>query len=385
MSGNFIATICDAGGQLSQLVFSLTEGSAGNRGRGCFLLAIGSTESSDVPGISAAGATAEMRRMTPAFDAEALVLGRTSSGERVPVSPTGIVSPVVVTRAALGFLDCDTVVVNCGSFVAPAVGCITAGTTVARCLSTGQALEHSHVERLFRCGFESGLELRDRYEYLVVGECVPGGTTTALAVLKGLGYDADRLLSSSLPEANHQLRERLVNQGLERAGLYRDGCRVNRTREILPLEAVAACGDPMQPFVAGLALSASATVPVILAGGSQMLAVWALISEIAYRDGMDLVSRSLAVITTKWVAFDRSAGIRRLAELVAAPFAASCPSFAKSRHSGLRAYEDGHVKEGVGAGGAMAAAYLIGNADPDSLVEAVDASYDQLVLAMTPA
>jgi uncharacterized protein (TIGR00303 family) len=287
----------------------------------------------------------------------------------------------VLTRAALSFLNSDTVVVDCGSFIPPGIDCLTSGTRVARCLSTGDALELSYVDSLFRAGSELGRRLSNQYHYLVVGECVPAGTTTALAVLKGLGYEADGLLSSSLPEANHDLRGRLVSEGLERSGFYRGGVRSRPAGAFNPLQVVAACGDPMQPVVAGVAIAASSAIPVVLAGGSQMLAVWALASAIARRDGIDLKSRSLGILTTKWVAFDRSAAIKRLAELVDAPFAAACPDFRRSRHAGLRAYEDGHVKEGVGAGGAMATAHLAG-VSAERLLDAVDATYDQLVLGV---
>jgi len=380
MNQDFIARIHDPAGVLSRFLTELkTRAAKPDNRRGCFALALGCTETSDVPGISAAGATAHLRRMTPAVDAEALVLGHTVSGARIPVSPAGIASPVVLTRAALSFLNSDTVVVDCGSFVPPGIDCVTSGTRVAKCLSSGRALELSYVKRLFRRGVELGERLSKQYEYLVVGECVPGGTTTALAVLKGLGYQADGLLSSSLPEANHDLRGRLVNEGLERSGFYRGGVRWQSALKISSMQVVAACGDPMQPVVAGLALAASSAIPVVLAGGSQMLAVWALISDIARRDGVNLKACSIGIVTTKWVAFDRSAAIKRLAELVDAPFAAACPDFRLSRHAGLRAYEDGHVKEGVGAGGAMATAHLSG-VSPESLLHAVDAAYEQLVL-----
>jgi NaMN:DMB phosphoribosyltransferase len=90
----------------------------------------------------------------------------------------------------------------------------------------------------------------------------------------------------------------------------------------------------------------------------------------------------VAVITTKWVAYDVNAGAAMLAELVGAPFAAACPNFRRSRHPGLRAYEDGHVKEGAGAGGSMAAAHLTAGASELEIVEAVDKTYDELVLGI---
>jgi uncharacterized protein (TIGR00303 family) len=343
---------------------------AGARGR--FVLALAGTQTSDREGISAAGVSAEARRATPAVDAEALVLGHPVGGP-LPVSPAGIVSPVVITRAALRFLECQIVVVDCGTFLRPAVECETVGQLVGQCISTGAALPLAAVQKLFEAGTALGHRLSAGAEYLIVGECVPGGTTTAMALLTAFGHDVRMLLSSSMPAANHEARFALVREGLARSGLTRDDCRFD------PLRAVAAVGDPMQPVVAGMALSAARRVPVMLAGGSQMLAVWAFAREMAYSREINFLPERLGVVTTKWVAFDRSADCAQLARLLAVPFAAACPDFATSRHAGLRAYEDGHVKEGVGAGGAVAAAHLVAQASEPELMGALDVTYDQMV------
>ncbi|MBZ0187103.1 MAG: hypothetical protein K8F91_12725, partial [Candidatus Obscuribacterales bacterium] len=104
-----------------------------------FYLCVGSTKSSDIEGISAAGSNAEARRLTPRFDAEALVLGETTDGESIPVSPAGIVSPVVLTRASLKVMESDIRIVDCGSFMPPRIDTIQAGNLPAQCVSTGAA------------------------------------------------------------------------------------------------------------------------------------------------------------------------------------------------------------------------------------------------------
>jgi len=373
MTSEFVYSLNDPGGQLAILLGALKSSCRSRGGR--FVLCVGSTETSDVPGISAAGASPELRRLTPSIDAEVLVLGRTVGGQRLPVSPAGIVSPVVITRAALRLLGLPVIVVDCGSFRPPAVERVTAGIRVARCLSTGRALDQDHVEQLFEAGVRLGNELRSQCDYLILAECVPAGTTTALGLLTALGQQVNGLISSSLPESDHAVRQQLVDRGAALSGL--SAARARR----MPLLAVAALGDPMQPVAAGIALSASQRIPVVMAGGSQMLAVWALVRTSAGRQGVRLPPGNLGVITTKWVAFDRSAGSSRLASLLEAPFAAACPDFTRSRHGGLRAYERGHVKEGVGAGGAMAVASLTGGASPEQILQAIDTVYDELVLA----
>lgn len=374
MNTGFVTAINNPGDALFELIERLQASSCRNgESGGRFVLAVGSTATSDLPGISAAGASPELRRLTPRIDAEILALGRTVDGMSLPVSPAGIVSPVVITRAALGLMRMPVSIVDCGSFNPPGISDASVGSKVARCLSTGNALDIADVEMLFQAGLQVGQGLHRDADYAIVGECVPGGTTTALGVLTALGYQVHGLLSGSLPHPDHMLKRRLVDEGLSKAFLSQ------RAVADEPLRAVAAVGDPVQPVVAGIALGASRKIPIVLAGGSQMLAIWALIQELARAEGWPVEPGSIAVVTTKWVAFDQSADPARLASLLAAPFAAACPDFRKSRHAGLQAYEDGNVKEGVGAGGAMAVAHLTGCATADQILDATDRTYDELV------
>ena len=368
----FICSLNNPDSRLDKFIEALT---GAIKSPGNFALCVGSTATSDLEGISAAGADGESRRLTPAIDAEALALGKPVSAKSLPVSPKGVVSPVVLSRAMLNLLGCSIDVFDCGAFYPPKMNCTTVSSTHASRIDSGAALELSVARRLFTAGEAVGKQLALKGSYVIIGECVPGGTTTALGVLTALGYDAGRLVSSSMPSADHERRRKLVSDGLLKSGLTHDS--VNRE----PLLAVSAVGDPMQPFACGVALGASSVVPVILGGGSQMLAVWALARAIVGVEEMR--RRTLGVITTKWVAFDSGADVAALAKLVDAPFAASCPDFNQSRHNGLRLYEDGNVKEGVGAGALMALASLSGF-DEQKIRHAIDVAYDAMVIEEAP-
>jgi uncharacterized protein (TIGR00303 family) len=366
---DFIRVVNDPDGSGANLLHNLR----GKKGK--FFLCLGSTATSDIPGISAAGATPEMRRLTPAIDAEALLTGSSSTHPTIPVSPLGIVSPVIITRACLNLLDIEISIVDCGTFAPPAVLALKAGTRVAQCVSTGAALPLDEVASLFARGKSVGREDSRDCDYVAVAECVPGGTTTAMGVLTALGWDVRNALSSSLPQSGHNSRYELVVQGLKRSGWAPDSWHEQ------PLSAVAAVGDPMQPFAAGLAMGAGENVPVLLGGGSQMLAVFALIRAL-----QDTLPNRPApkghlpvVCTTKWVAFDPTAKTEELSVTVGAPYVASCPDFNRSRHQGLRAYEEGNVKEGVGAGVALLLAHAVGGYSAVQLQSAIDDTYDQLV------
>ena len=373
MTSDFVRTVNSPNGEIADLLASLS----GRKGKGAFFLCVASSESSDIEGISAAGASPELRRFTPSIDAEALVTGSPAGGAELPVSPTGVVSPVVITRACTELAGFGITVVDCGTFKTPDLPDVKRiGKGGAKCVSTGFAQNYEDVRELFYAGLEIGGQVSDDVEYLIMGECVPAGTTTALGVLTALGVNAVGLVSSSLQQTDHGTKGRLVSEGLKAASLT-----LAEIQE-LPLKAVSAVGDPMQPFVAGLALAASTKIPVILGGGSQMLAVFALAQSLLKSD-MKVLDRSqehrISVITTKWVVDDKTANVGELARMVGAPFACACPNFRLSRHEGLRSYEDGNVKEGVAAGASMVAAHIAGGATPDEIVAAIDRTYDDMV------
>jgi uncharacterized protein (TIGR00303 family) len=365
MNNSMLKTLHDPASQSDKLTTLLKERKVQ------FLLALGSTKTSDIPNVSAAGASSEMRRLTPSIDADLLLTGRLRQGDSFPVSPLGIVSPVVITKACLELLQVEPIIVDCGTFRRPTRCNLTAGTIVANSVSSGQALPEGQVFDLFKQGLAFAKSFKESFvrgECFIIGECVPGGTTTALAVLKGLGVAADGLVSSSLPAVNVE-QKKLVDTGLAKlAG------------EIDPFAILAAVGDPMQPFVAGFVTEASQHTAVILAGGSQMLAVYHLCRRLKPLYAHGFAAENTVVVTTKWVVEDRYSNAAQLSIIIDAPFFAAYPDFTTSRFGGLKAYEDGHVKEGLGAGALMAAAAMKLSLSNEALMEAIDTVYQNVVL-----
>ena len=216
-------------------------------------------------------------------------------------------------------------------------------------------MTQAKVEHLFGQGLAWGEKLAQTKDYLILGECVVGGTTTALALLTALGIEAKGMVNSSHRCCNHQQKWSLVRRGLSEANISGD-----RTRE--PFSLVAAIGDPMQIVAAGMAIAASRNGGVMLAGGTQMLAVYALIEAIAKYHQISVELSNIAIGTTRWVAEDPTGNTVGLAKIIGSvPLLASGLSFATSRYPSFRAYESGYVKEGVGAGGCAIAAHLIQN------------------------
>ena len=346
---------------------------AGLRGlRPLFCCVVGHTDICEVPGISAAGAAPELRPFTAAADLEALHHGRPRCLPSLPLNPLGPPSPVVITAAALRLGQLPYRFASAGLRVEPDAPFERLGSTPGLDIRLGRAVPNA--AELFARGRALGRRLAREAPYLVVGESVPGGTTTALALMLALGLQAEGKVSSSAGENPHPLKAALVRTAL--AAAWPDG----RPDEPEPLAAAAAVGDTMQPAAAGLALGALESVPVLLAGGTQMAAVLALMAAVERRAGRSLPAGRLAVATTRWVAHDPSADLVGLANQIGStPFLAANLDFGASRHAGLRRYEEGLVKEGVGAGGAALAAMLAADLGPDQMLAEVDRVFDALI------
>lgn len=334
-----------------------------------FACILGFTDTGLIPGISAAGATPHDRQFTCLADAEFLYNGpQTQPQYPLPPLEAGA-SPVLISRAVIEALDIPLYLFNAGLPLLPPVPAINLGGSKAKCLTSGNALELQTVKHLLEQGLIWGAKLAatTNDSYVILGECVVGGTTTALAVLMGLGIAAAGKVNSSHPQCNHAQKLAVVTTGLNIAG-WEIGAK-----KMSPLELVAAVGDPMQIATAGMAIAASRTCGVMLAGGTQMLAVYALMDAIAREYALIWNPERVVVGTTGWVAQDTTGDTIGLANDVSGvPLLAAQLSFAGSRYPQLQAYDRGYVKEGVGAGACAIASHLMANWTPHQLLEAVE-------------
>ncbi len=337
-------------------------------------LVLGFTATGLLPGISAAGATPTDRRFTALADAEFLVSGpQKNPVYALPPLHQGA-SPVYLSRAVVSEQGISVDVFDAGLPVSPPIPHLHLGGTPAQCVTTGQAMSLETVHHLWQQGLHWGTILANRAaDYLLLAECVVGGTTTALAMLMALGFDAAGKVNSSHPRCNHAQKIAVVKQGLGRAHLPAS------TGYIDALKIVAAVGDPMQPVVAGMAMAASQVKPVMLAGGTQMLAVYGLMNALAKAHAYDWSPQRVVIGTTRWVAEDPTGDTVGLAKAVKATLLASQLSFRQSRFAALRAYEAGFVKEGVGAGACAIAASLYQGWDQSQLLTAVESLLPQKI------
>ena len=328
-------------------------------GRFLFSFVISYTETCEIPGITFAGADKDLIQFTPPADAEYLHYGYCKTIDKIPMTPDGKPTPGLLTKTALESASIPHMTVNAGSKIPPQLPFVDTGMTFGKNISTQDAMTDSQVSHAVDYGRIVGRSMASLTDCLIIGESIPGGTTTALAVLKALDFDAK--VSSSIPNNPIELKNQIVNSALARIDSEH------------PYSIVAKVGDPMIPFVAGMLSSASSVSNVILAGGTQMAAVLAFASKIGFNED------KTAIGTTSYITHDDSANfINLVKEIADIPAISVNPGLENSKYPGLNAFSEGFAKEGVGAGGSIISSMIKTGNDSTKYLEMVEKEYDRL-------
>jgi uncharacterized protein (TIGR00303 family) len=333
-----------------------------------FVCVISYTATSEIPGLTIAGANAELVKYTSPADAEFLYHGRCSCIDVVPATPDGKPTPALITRTALQLARIPLLIVDAGAKVKPSIPYVSFGVEPGRNVMNENAMDISSVKRAFEYGELLGKQLAIMSDLTVVGESIPGGTTTALAVLRALGIDARFKVSSSMPENPHNLKNKVVDSAIER--VITEIGRISS-----PFEAISTLGDPMMPSIAGIASGVlSASGKVMLAGGTQMSAIVAILKHL----GRTL--NGLYIGTTTYVTKDPSSDLFGLVRMASerVPILSCDLHLGESSKPGLQAFAKGFVKEGVGAGGASVVAITKsrGKITGKKLMSAIEKEYE---------
>lgn len=340
---------------------------------GIFVCTIATTETAQIPGISAAGATPELRRYTAQADVEYLFYGKTFTIKEIPKNPLGPPSPVIITKASIDLMKLPIFIIDAGCETKPYVPSIVLRDKGLKCITTGNAFKDGGKE-LVEKTMVLAEELLKFDRYIVLGESVPGGTTTALSLLSFLGIDAFGKVSSSMSDNAHGLKEEIVKKAHRNSKLSKELILKN------PVKIVESIGDSMQLVNAVLTIYMSKKTPVILAGGTQMLAVAAFIEVLENYLKEKANWNNIAVATTRWVACDEKADFIGLANSIKKlKYVFACNlNFSNSRMEGLKGYEQGLVKEGVGAGGIVTAGFIKKEFTPKKLLARIENLFENM-------
>jgi uncharacterized protein (TIGR00303 family) len=324
-----------------------------------FSLVISYTATSEIPGITMAGEHPDLIKFTGPADAEFIHYGYCKSISVIPMTPDGKPTPALLTKTALEAASIPSIIVNAGSKVQPKLPFIDMNLDCGKNIRKEPALSMEEVGKAVEYGRIIGRFLGASTDCVVVGESIPGGTTTALGVLEGLGIRG--LVSSSMPENPIRLKTQIVKDALKRL----------QSKD--PFEIISQLGDPMIPTVAGILSTASEISKVILAGGTQMAAVLAFAKSIGFE------GKNTSIGTTSYVTEDESANlVETISQILDIPILVAKLKLAESEISGLRSYAEGFVKEGAGAGGASIACMLKTRIDAKELLDLTEKEYAKI-------
>ena len=315
-----------------------------------FACVLGNTAVSKIEGISGAGGSPEMTPYTPALDVELMLRNEALSLPEIAVTESDEVpapTPGLLTKTTYELLNMPFVAISAGLEVDPKTSYISLNGQPGGDLREGKGVPNP--KEIYCNAVETGKLLSQLSDHLMIGESTPAGTTTAQGVLTALGYDVEGKVSGCMMHNPHELKTCVVNRALEKNNVKAGDLKDD------PFKAVEIAGDPSLIAIAGLAIGSS--VPVTLAGGTQMTAALALIKAIK----PDFDFSNIAIATTVYVANDETSNILDIVNQIGdiAVYAAD-PKMENSSNPGLASYAKGSVKEGVGAGGSVLYAYLKG-------------------------
>jgi uncharacterized protein (TIGR00303 family) len=324
-----------------------------------FSLVISYTETCEIPGITIAGADKEFLKFTSPADAEYLTHGKCKCIDSIPMSPDGKPTPALLTKVALNTSKIPHFVINAGSKISPDVPSFDSELPIGKNISESSALTVDDINRAVEFGRIIGKSISKETDCLVIGESIPGGTTTALATLMGLGIDAS--VSSSMPKNPIEIKHNVVSSALKR----------KKSDDVF--EIVAELGDPMIPVCAGMLSEASKKCHVLLAGGTQMTAVLAFAKKIGYEKNSTAIGCTSYIIDDKEAQFLET--VKKIDDIAVLTID---PKLSESQFYGLRSYSEGFVKEGAGAGGSLIASVLKTGRSPERLLELIEKEYQRI-------
>jgi uncharacterized protein (TIGR00303 family) len=316
-----------------------------------FMLALSNTKTANIRGITQAGIPGKIH-LTPTLDSEFVCCGEVRSLDNIAETPKGVPTPALITRGIhLLHPYSDIELLDLGLEVTPRLNYFKIhdfGINPSNAINVGANI---NAMALFQKGLEFGQTYKCKNDYIILGESVPSGTSTATATALGLGYDVKDKFSSSFKDVPNSIRNVTIEKALE---------NIKEDDDLFAI--LSKVSDNMIIFNAGFILGLNNAIPIVLAGGTQMACVLLVVNKILEQMGGQMETSNLSLCTTKWVYEDKNSDIKGLLELLDFKVNAyySDFDFSLSNHPALKLYDEGEAKEGVGAGGALMYGFLNG-------------------------
>jgi len=179
-------------------------------------------------------------------------------------------------------------------------------------------------------------------------------------------------MSSSMPENPHNLKNTLIRKSMKKNNIA-FGSLKNK-----PFDAISLFGDPMIPSVTGIAQGIIENGGIVmLAGGTQMCCILSILKSLQVKTDKVFIG------TTKYIFNDHSADFTNLVLSIDdnVGIVISDLHLIESTKLGLKAFANGFVKEGVGAGGVSIATMInaSGKLNGEILLKYIEREYEKTI------
>ncbi len=314
-----------------------------------FALSISTTKTCEIDGLTQAGIPG-LIHLTPTLDAEFFTTQEVRSLTDIATTPKGVPTPALISRAVHllnPFREIE--IFDLGVEVKPKIDYFKIyefGLSYTKSIKEGAGID---AKKVFELGFNFATNYELKSDYLILGESVPSGTTTALCSTLALGYDCKGKFSSSYKDSPESIKNQVIKSALKNIENIED--------DFFKLSLVS---DNMLIFNAGFVVGASKRgIKTILAGGTQMAGVLLIADKLS---NLKIDGKNLGLFTTKWLAEDENSDLKALLQMLSFELNAfySDFDFSLSEHPALKLYDEGEAKEGVGAGACLVYADLNG-------------------------
>ncbi len=316
-----------------------------------FMLALSNTNTANIKGITQAGIP-ESIHLTPTLDSEFLCTGEVRSLDNIAKTSKGVPTPALISRAVHLLNPYSNIeLLDLGLEVKPKLNYFKIHKFNIQASNSIHKEANIDAQDIFQKGIEFGQNYECKDDYIILGESVPSGTTTATATALALGYDCKDKFSSSFKNVPNSIKEKTINEALN---------NIDKNDDIFAV--IGKVSDNMLIFNAGFILGLNNKIPIVLAGGTQMACVLLIVNKILQVMEGQMNSSNLSLCTTSWIANDKNSNIKELIDMCDFKVNSyySDFDFSMTNHPALKLYDEGEAKEGVGAGGALMYGFLNG-------------------------
>ncbi len=309
-----------------------------------FILALSNTETAGIDEITQARIT-EQIYLTPTLNSEFITTGELRSLDNIHRTSKGVATPALITRAVHLLNPFPNIeLLNLGLEIVPKVDYFKIHNFDIKPSQSIKNGANIDAESIFQKGIEFAQNYICKDDYIILGQSVSGGTITTKATTFALGYDCTDKFSSRYKNVANNIEESTIQDAIKNVDFNDDIFKI-----------LGSVSDNMIIFNAGFVLGLNNKIPVVLAGGAQMVCVLLVVNKILEVMQGEIETSNLALATTSWIANDKHSEIEALLEMCSFKINSYFADFdfSLSSHTALKLYDEGEAKDDVGAGGAL--------------------------------